>query len=428
MSGLIALAGALFQDLDLGAAFGGFPFEFLGIETEDGRRIHHEYLPGQDRTAFQDLGQYDGEMTITGMLVGDGVAFQAQGMRSMAWSKGPKLLDVPFLVDVMQVVLVRPLKIVMKTDRMRVADITFTVKRFVPPAVSVPDTLQSILDAIGAVRAAVRGMLNFVLAPLAIALATISFVRGFINGAIGIFDSLTAAAGDARVPAAAVVPVAALGTATALPIDTNYGGAVTDLLAAPSAAIVGTSIPEVPAAVAPGGSTDTGASPVDGRITAALLLNVAARLAPVDVTVVGAPVAVGAVALVLADAVNAASDIVFDSQQEALAWEARVCAGIEAAAAKAAIAAQANATLFGPVWRALIALETAFRADMTVTIGRLPRVVTFTPPGKAPVWILAHYLSGDRPDLMLGTYLDIVLRNGILSPGAGAAGPLEVLR
>lgn len=194
-----------------------------------------------------------------------------------------------------------------------------------------------------------------------------------------------------------------------------------------SAAIAGTSTPEIPAAVAPGGSTATPAA-VDGRITANLILGAAATMTAASTTPAAQQaVTLAAQALALADAVSAASDIAFESQQEAATWQQNLTTALSGAAMQAALLAATQATAAGTLWRSLVAAQSALAADMTATIGRLPAVVTFTPPGPAPVWLIAQYLAGDTPANVVPVYLDLVARNGIVNPAVPVPGPLEVL-
>jgi hypothetical protein len=74
-----------------------------------------------------------------------------------------------------------------------------------------------------------------------------------------------------------------------------------------------------------------------------------------------------------------------------------------------------------------VALQAALAADMTATIGRLPAVQTLTLAAPASLWLIAQYLVGDTPGLVLPTYLDLRARNDIINPAVPPPGPLEVL-
>ena len=283
------------------------------------------------------------------------------------------------------------------------------------------------MDAAADLRTAALGLLTSVLAPVALVLSTIGAVARFVGEVAGTLGSLIGAVSNPLVGLAGGLPIGLLSGVGGIPRDANYAGAVGTLLGAPSAAIAGTSTPVIPAAVAPGGTLTT-PDPVDGRITAGLLLTAAATLAPAPGALPPVPVlSVVTTAILLADAMQAASDISYDSQQEAAAWRDRLAAALDAAATAAALQVPVNALTATPLWRALMAARTAWLADMSATIGRLPPVLTLTPPTQAPVWLLAYYLYGDWPDRMLGGYLDIVARNDIRNPALPPPGPLEIL-
>ena len=154
----------------------------------------------------------------------------------------------------------------------------------------------------------------------------------------------------------------------------------------------------------------------------------ASAITPPGAPPITAILAVAAQATILADAVSVASDIPFESQQDARASQARISGGLAAAMAQAAAMARTNATTAGSLWRALRALDAAWAADMTATIGRLPVVATFTPPANVPLWIVAQYLAGDTPDRVIATHNDLRIRNRIANPAVPPSGPLEVLR
>lgn len=425
-SGLLDLAGGLYADLMMDATYGGFPFNIINTTTDDGRRIQRVLFPGQDRRAFFDGGQLDGEITFTGLLIGDDAVHQAERLRAVFQKPGVQTLDIPFFDVAIQVVPVKPLQITQSTEELRVARFTATVERWLPREAATADTLQGILDAISDLQVQVRGWLRTVLKPLGLALSVISYARRVANLAAGYWDVATSLVSSASVATAASGPIANLRSVNTVPPDAAYADAIADRLAAPSAAIVATSIVTIPAAVAPGGDTTTPIA-VDGRITAGVILTVAQQLAPADAAAPGAAVAVAAMALAIADAVAAASDIPFESQQEALSWQTRLTVAIDQAAALAAVFAAADPINGGPVWRALLALRDALSADMTATIGRLPVVQTFTSPSVLSAWILAQHLSGDRPDRLLAVYRDLVSRNRIVNPALVPVGRLEVL-
>ena len=79
-------------------------------------------------------------------------------------------------------------------------------------------------------------------------------------------------------------------------------------------------------------------------------------------------------------------------------------------------------------WRALAELRRRIHEDLDDRIGRLPSVLTLTPPTRVSAWTVAHYVAGDDPKAVRAAFEDIVKRNGIIHPARlepGAA--IEVL-
>ena len=290
-----------------------------------------------------------------------------------------------------------------------------------------PDTLTGLLNALENVRTAALGLLTTVLAPVAITLMAIGYVESLASAIGSIFTGLTGGATNAAVQPAALTPIAALSTVNTLTPDTTYPAEVAAALGAVSAAIAATSAPTQAAAVAPGGST-TAPTAVDGRITANLILSaVSAMAVHASDPAPGPMITLAAEMLALADAIQAASTIDFDSQQEAMQWLTKLLAALIALAKQAAALAVSEPTAAGSAWRSLEASKAALSDDMNALIGRLPSVTTFTAPTSVPVWLLAQYLAGDAPDTVVAVYLDLVQRNQILNPAVAPAGPLEVL-
>lgn len=423
---LIDLAGGLYADLMLDASIGGFSFSIIDTGTDDGRRIQHVLFPGQDRIAFQDLGQHDGEISFSGLLIGDDAPHQAERLRTVFQAGGVLTLDIPFLDAAIQVVPVRGLSIKQTVEELRVARFTATVMRWLPRESPQTDTLQGILDAVADLKSQVRSWLRRILRPLGMVLSVLGYVSRLSQSLIATWHILAGSAANGLLSGLIRPFTSALGLINTLPVNASYPDAVADRLAAPSAAIAAAGVPDKQSAVAPGGLMDT-AEAVDPRITTALLLQAAGTMAPANAAESGAALSVCAMAFAVADAVLAASDIPFESQQDALAWQARLNTAIDGVAALAAGFAATDPIQAGPVWQALLALRAAVAADMTATIGRLPAVRAFVPTAPVPVWVLAQHLSGDDPGRVLATYLDLIRRNDIAHPAHAPSGALEVL-
>ena len=426
MTTLIDLAGGLYADLMLDASIGGYPFAVINLKTEDGRRIQQTLFPGQDRIAYQDLGQLDGDIVFTGLMVGDDAVHQAERLRTVFQRGGVLTLDHPFFDASIQVVPTRPVAIEQDVGELRVARFTATVGRWSPRRPPSVDTLQGILDQVADLQTQLRSWLRGILRPLGMVLGAVGALQHLTQMLRGTWDTLAAAAADTSLKNLLAPFSASLGLANTLPVDSAYPDAIADRIAAPSAAVAAACTPEVPAAVAPGGSLNT-PDAMDPRVTTALLLQAAATMAPADTTATGSAVSLVAMAYALGDAVKAGSDIPFQSQQDALSWQARLNAALDRAAALAALYAQTDPINAAPVWRALLALRAALSADMTATIGRLPAVKVFANPATMPTWLLAMHLTGDNPDDLVAVYRDLLARNDIAHPAFAPAGNLEVL-
>ncbi len=424
---LVEIAG-LYTELLLDASFRGVDFAVLDSRDQAGRRSLAFLFPGQDRVAFQDLGQLDGDITINGIIVGDDYVHQGDRLRDAFQTPGPASLSHPWVGDI-QVMLApgHPPEIRFDHDKLRVCLFTVTLRRYIPRPPATTDTLQGLLDGLSSLRSAARGLLRQVLAPIAQTLQAIAQVERFAGELAGTFGTLIMAARNPLVGIAGGLPIGLLTSIGSLLLGDNYADDVADRFAGPSVAIAGTSLPVIPSAVAPGGLTTT-ADAVDARETATLILAaIGASMPGASDPAIRRQIAACAIALMIADACTAASDIDFDSQTDAAAWRDQVADAIDGAAALAATLVAAEASTAAPLWRGLIAAKGAWIADMSATIGRLPAVRRFTPPGQVPVWVLAHYLVGDDPSAVLPTWLDLVRRNDIHQPALPPPGPLETL-
>ncbi len=256
-------------------------------------------------------------------------------------------------------------------------------------------------------------------------------MTSFASQLTGYFDALvgdTPATG--AIAAAAAAPIAALAGAGDVPTGVSYGDGVAALFAAPSAAIAETSNPPLPAAIGPG-DLATLPTATDARDTASLLLSIVPNVAVAGGTAwPGTALAVATLAFVAADIVSAASDIEYTSNQDAASWRDQVGAVLVTASDQAATAAGVWIGMAGPagaLWQSLADMQTAWAADMSATIGRLPTVVTLTLPAPTTAWLVAQYLSGDDPGQMIAVLQDLVVRNQLRRPWFTPA-TLEVLQ
>lgn len=408
------------------ASFRGVEFYMPDSRHEIGRRVQRFLFPGRDGTVDEDLGALDGPIAITGVLLGDDYIGQVRAMERAFRAEGPGLLVHPWLGE-LEVTLASPASITFDDRKIRFAsfEVSFQIwdeRRF--PAV---DTLGGLLDELAALRAGIKAMLRQAIAPLAMPIAAISAVRSYSIAAVstwrGMLSSGTGVSALAEETGSALAGLAALGN---IPVRRTLPDEVADAVQGVPRAISRRAALVPLAAI---GAADPASIPApDPAAAAQLLLEAAARwprpAAPAPLPALHLAARLAA----LAEALEAGTAIVFDSQPQARAWQARMDAAIAAAAADAAALAATLPLGAGPLWRQATATRRAFAADMAVRIGRLPEVLVLTVAAPAPAWLLAQHVAGDTPAGVVATLEDLLRRNGLRAPGLVAPGPLEILR
>jgi prophage DNA circulation protein len=327
----------LYQSLLLDASYSGIPFGMIDSREEVGRRVLRFLFPAIDAPAFQDLGQTDGEISVAGLLVGDDYVEQAATLRAAFLTPGPATLQHPWLGHV-QVMLApgRGPTFSWRQDELRVTRFHATFLRYAPEQPTVLDTLGRLYAALDSLRAQADALLAAILAPVALTIAAIGAVESFAGDMVAEWTSAVGAI--TSIPSAITGAISGLVGVIGLPLDTTYAGAVGTALAGPSAAIAAGAAPVLPAAVAPSGSTTPPVALDPRACTTAILAGIAsmAATAPAAGAVSLATIGLAAQALALADAIATASNIPFDSQQEAMQWGAQLRAALSAAATSAA--------------------------------------------------------------------------------------------
>ena len=430
---ILALPGALAD-----ASWNGVAF-YMPDETHTvGRRVQRFFFPGQDQTAYQDLGAFDGPMHIRGLYVGDDYVQAAQALEAAFRTPGPGTLVHPWYGD-LQMVLVEPAKIGFAQKQLRVVTIEATFAPFLPETPAATSSLDALLSDVAAAQAAVQAWLGQALAAVGTAIWLVGQVESYASTAQAYWQvatgvtGITGAAGNPTLSAAVAPSIAALGGVSAVPVGAGYAAAVGGLLAGVPAAIVGASATLEPSAVGPGDAAVT-AAPIDGRITMAILQTAnGAALAQVGQAGVSQTLVVAQAAMTIAAAIQAATTIDWDSAQEAQAALASLLASIDATEVQVALASQptlagsAAAVQAGLLWMQLADMRATFVADMTSTIGRLPQVLTMQTSATLPAWVIANILAGDNPALIIPTYQDLVTRNTLANPALVPPGNIEVL-
>lgn len=414
----------LFEGL-FGASFRGVEFHMERAREETGRRFVKYLFPGRDEAAWEDLGALDGPIVVSGLIIGDDYVFRARDLQQACREPGPGTLVHPWLGEI-EVVLAQPG--ILDWDDRRVGMVRFDAifERWVenrPPAL---DTLGGLLAAAYRVRSQVRGYLRQVLAPVRLALGTVAAVVSFARGLTLTAGALVAGVRNGGgLLASLTAPFAGLNSIGGLTPASGYGEAVADRLDAVPAAIAVAALPPPRPAVTPATVQPDPVvlAPADG---AALLLALQAAAPGLSLDAPQALVAAAQAQSAVA-AAEAAARIPFESQQQAMAWKARIDTGLVRAAEAAAVAAQGLPAEGGRLWQALHAARAAWAADIDARIGRLPAVRTLELGGPAPVALLAHAIAGDDPARVIATAEDLVRRNRLRLPAAVPPGALEVL-
>ena len=140
-------------------SYGGVPFWLVNSDDEGGRRVLRFLFPGQDIAVYQDLGEIDGAIAITGFLIGDDYTAQAAALRAAFRSAGPLTLSHPWIGDMLAVQAGTAPKITMAAAELRVARFTASFYPYTAPVLPAPDTYQAVQDAADAVQEAAAGLL-----------------------------------------------------------------------------------------------------------------------------------------------------------------------------------------------------------------------------------------------------------------------------
>lgn len=430
MSGAIGRISSTIQGLYdslLDASFRGVTFSIIDSRHEVGRRVQRFLFPGRDDTAFQDLGAHDGAIRITGLISGDSYIANAQALHTAFRAAGPATLVHPWLGEIV-VVLESPATISFTHTEFRIARFEASFVPFQPFVAPPVDTLQGLLDALDAGRVAARAFLRRLLAPLILPLALVNYANRTAWQIAGWWKVATRGGLAANVLGLRADPaIDTLAAPISVPAGSTWADTMGANLAAVPEAIASASVPTPQAAVGPGASAVTPAA-ADPAATAFVLLGVATQVAGLASDPAPGPGLAAAVqAQIVLAAIAAASDILFTSQQEAMAWRDRLLVALDRAIALAAAQAAVVAIEGATLWRSLVAVRAAVAADYNALIGRLPPVLPLVLPAAVPVWLIAQFRAGDRPDVLAAVYRDLVVRNRIAHPGLPVGGSIEVL-
>ena len=431
---IVALPGALAE-----ASWNGVPFYMPDSRHQVGRRLQRFLFPGQDVTAFQDLGAFDGPMRINGLLIGDLYVHYAQQIEAALRTAGPGTLVHPWL-GALRMVLLEPATITFSQRELRAVRFEAVFVPFYPATAAATSSLDALLDDITGAYSAAQSYLAQALAPVATAIWLVGQVESYFatlqaywqvnTGAVPTYG----APGNPQLAAACAPAIAALPNVETVAPSSTYGAGVYTLLAAVPAAVVAASTPVQASAVGPGDAAVV-ATPIDGRITMAALVaassSAAARFTSASATTLSLALTQAAITAIAA--AQAATTIAWDSAQEAETALGTLVVALDAAATQAAVAAAPTvstslaAVMAGQLWAALEDTRRTLIADLNQVIGRLPQVQTVTTIAQLSAWTLANMLAGDNPALILPAYQDLVSRNDVRHPAIVAPGTLELL-
>jgi prophage DNA circulation protein len=412
----------------LNASYGGVPFFMLPADREVGRRMQEFLYPGLDAPSYQDLGLHNGRINVQGFLVGEDYIAQSQQLIAAFETPGPMTLNHPWLGNILVVQdREQKPKVSFSDKELRVCRFQAVFKLFTPPPQSVVDTLTALVEKVRAVTANAENWLAAQLAPVAGALGAFSYAQGWMAGLSTQFGALVATGSSGAIigPAAAAA-IATLKTPVTV-VNVAWATATAGFLAGVPGAIADSCTPPLPSAVAPGGATTAAAAADPADATAMLISSMAIITPGLSAPPPGPQLAMGMLALIAANAAQAASNIDYSSQKDAQAQAVVMNAVFDTAINAAAVQAASTPQLAQPVWTNLLDLKAAFAADINAQIGRLPAVVNITVANTIPAWLLAQYISGDTPGQVFATWRDIVARNKIKNPGAVPPGNYEAL-
>lgn len=235
---------------------------------------------------------------------------------------------------------------------------------------------------------------------------------------------------EARVAKAGGGPV--LQGAVEPAIEAVYGAEDIDALASAvaglPAAIAAAARPRPRPAIGPGGRAgDDVMRPVAPERAARLLLRLAGDVGALTVDVPAeAVVHLGAVAAILAAALETVAAIDFESRQHALSWRDRLDQALATARQDAGGHAGHAPAAAGALIGAIATARAELARDINEAIGRLPAVRVFEPPAPVTAWAVAQHFAGDDPSAVIAMLHDIVRRNRLRHPAIAGA-PLEVL-
>lgn len=404
----------------------GIPFHIPDVTSPAGRRLVAIHLPGTDVTIHEDLGRANRPIRVNGLVAGEDYIAQAAALQASFDTPGPGTLVHPWLGPVTAILSDEGADITFRSAELLTASFTASFQRWTPVGVPV-STLSLVFTAATA------------LAGLALALfeaadrrLTIDLGTSVAAGATVAVAALASRSGGQPLAALAAGPVVGGLSAVAAAERVSSPAEADAWAASLVGALAGAGTPPKRAAIGIGPTGRASEASVDPWATTRGLLDIATAAAAMTPEedgqdLIGAGLAVAAVAA-LAEPLAAVS---WESRQQAEAARVTISAAIGEVAAALVVMDGGDAAGLSAIraaWRALADLRRRVHEDLDDRIGRLPSVLTLTPPTRVSAWTVAHYVAGDDPKAVRAAFEDIVKRNGIIHPARlepGAA--IEVL-
>lgn len=420
---LVALPGCLI------GSWRGIQMHMPDVSTPAGRQIVSIALPGTDITLHEDLGLYTGPIPVIGLVVGDDYVATAKALQAACEMPGPGTLVHPWLGP-LTVVLKDPAEIRFEADKLRCVLFRGSFEKWSGGATILGGI--GTLDLIGAAADLLDGALGDL---LDVAVDLVADPIGDVLG--GILDTVEgvldlASIGADLLPALAETVIDGVGLGPALDLledavdVVDWCGALFDGLAT-----VGVPLPSPAIGVGPlGRAIEAAVAPLSVVST---LLDTADALAGLATSAEDEGVslvrcACASAALSAMTAPLAAVD--WESKQQAMAARGRISEVI-GTVGEAVIAVDGatadDLAARRTTWQALSGLRRTIHQDLDDRIGRLPSVMTVTPPTRVSSWIVAQHLFGDDPKAVLAGFEDISKRNGLAHPSICDVETIEAL-
>ena len=439
----------------------GVPFYMQGSKRHSGRRQAEFPLAASDVTLFEDLGLMAGPIEVRGIYVGDDYIAVEAAMRAACETPGPGTLVHPWYGP-LNVVLARPGETSFSQNTIRQFEFSAGFK--LAPAPS----LGGVLSTLGALAGAASGLMGAagalgalgmglagaasaftglsglmgstilsgiggsLLSSLPIpALPSLDGVLGSLSGSISSVMSLSSLAAFAPDALLASMGSSMLGSIAgalvgplAIPLldavsAVSWIGSVVDTIAAAGR-------PTPTPAIAPGPAGRNLTTLITPQQATQALWGVAAAMTPTG-TPAQQVLAVAITARALAASAGPLSDMTYESRQEAMSWRKQAVAACDNAQRAAVAVVPLAPQQAGAVWSAVAELRRRIVEDLNERIGRLPAIVSITPPSQVSAWLVAQHVAGDTPARLTAMFDDIATRNRLWHPSIAGPDTIETL-